>query len=310
MNRRDFLRRGGRALAGFAVVGAGLGAYADFVEPQRLALERRTVALPQLPAALDGFRIALMSDHHLHPFTRREIIEQAVARTNELRVDLILLAGDYVYTELESIRELAPLLSRLNARLGVYAIFGNHDRWRGPQLIQKQLTTQGIEVLVNRGVRLGPSAGPLFLAGLDSAWAGDPDPVAAFRGYRDGDTALAMVHEPDYFDELVQVSPVQLQVSGHSHGGQVRIPGHGPIVLPPLADQYPAGLYEVAGRYVYTGRGLGMVGLPLRFDCPPELTEITLVPASGDNLRLHATAAASPRGTRFHGRPPGTSGDD
>jgi uncharacterized protein len=255
------------------------GAYGSCIEPQRLALERRTIRLPHLSSALNGFRIALMSDHHLFPLTPRELLERAAERANALRPDLILLAGDYVCADAESIRDLAPILGRLNAAYGVFAILGNWDYWRGAGLIRAQLAAQSIEVLVNRGVHVGPSAGRLFLAGLDSILGGVPDPNRAFAGCRQTDVTLALVHEPDYFPTLVRLTPVDLQLSGHSHGGQVRIPALGPVILPRWGRIYHTGLYELNGRFVYTGRGLGMVGLPVRFNCPPELTEITLAVA-------------------------------
>ena len=252
------------------------GAYANRIEPQHLVLERRTIRLPHLSLALDGFRIALMSDHHLFPLTPRELLERAAEQANALHPDLILLAGDYVCANAESIRDLAPILGRLNATYGVFAILGNYDYSRGAGLIRAQLAAQSIEVLVNRGVHVGPSAGRLFLAGLDSILGGVPDPNRAFAGCRQTDVTLALVHEPDYFPTLARLTPVNLQLSGHSHGGQVRIPALGPLILPPGSRIYHSGLYKLNGRFVYTGRGLGMVGLPVRFDCPPELTEITL----------------------------------
>jgi len=209
-----------------------------------------------------------MSDHHLFPFTPPKLLEQAVEQANALHPDLILLGGDCVYTDVESIRELAPILGQLNAKHGVFGILGNYDRLRQPDLICAQLAGQSIEVLVNRGLHLGPSAGRLFLVGLDSVWKGTPDPIRAFAGYREGDIALALVHEPDYFPTLVRLTPVDVQLSGHSHGGQVRIPALGPVILPPWGRIYHTGLYELNGRFVYTGRGLGMVELPLRFNCP------------------------------------------
>lgn len=275
MNRRRFLQLAG-ALAGSTLGCMAAGAYANQIEPRQLVLERRTIRLPRLTPALDGFRIALMSDHHLFPFTPRELLERATEQANALRPDVILLAGDYVYTDIESIRELAPILGRLNAEYGVFAILGNYDCLLKPDLICAQLAAQSIEVLVNRGLHMGPSAGRLFLAGLDSIWRGAPDPIRAFAGYREGDIALALVHEPDYFPTLVRLTPVEVQLSGHSHGGQVRIPALGPMVLPPWGRIYHTGLYELDGHFVYTGRGLGMVELPLRFNCPPELTEIIL----------------------------------
>jgi uncharacterized protein len=217
-----------------------------------------------------------MSDHHFFPFTPRELLERAMEQANGLHPDLILLGGDYVCSDVESIRELAPILGRLNARYGIFAAPGNYGTPLGLNLIRSQLVAQSIEVLVNRGLHVGPSAGRLFLAGLDSVCPGAPDPIRAFAGCREDDTAVALVHEPDYFPTMVRLTPLQLQLSGHSHGGQVRLPPLGPLILPRWGRIYHTGLYHLNGRFVYTGRGLGMVKLPLRFNCPPELTEITL----------------------------------
>lgn len=252
-----------------------MNGYARRVEPEHFVLERRTFRFPHLRPALDGFRVVFMSDHHLYPFTPRELLERAVEQSNALRPDLVLLGGDYIYTRPDSIHELAPMLARLNATFGVYAVLGNHDFRRGPGLIRSALAAQSIEVLVNRGLHLGPKGGRLYLAGLDSVWAGAPDGRQAFAGCRETDLAVALVHEPDYFPTLVKSTPVHLQLSGHSHGGQVRIPALGPVTLPRWGRIYHTGLYELNGRSIYVGRGLGMVGLPVRFDCPPEITEIT-----------------------------------
>jgi predicted MPP superfamily phosphohydrolase len=231
-----------------------------------LANERSSLLLPGTTpngSKLTGSRL-----------TPRKVLEQAVEQANALQPDLILLGGDYVCADVESIRELAPILGRLNARYGVFAAPGNYDALLGLDLIRSQLVAQSIEVLVNHGLHVGPSACRLFVAGLDSVCTGVPVPIRSFAGCRKTDTALALVHEPDYFPTMVRLTPVQL--SGHSHGGQVRIPALGPLILPRLGRIYHTGLYELNGRFVYTGRGLGMVGLPLRFDCPPELTEIIL----------------------------------
>jgi predicted MPP superfamily phosphohydrolase len=275
-HKTDFLRLGGGVLITSALAGAGTIPYARLVEPQHLVLERRTIRLPRLSAALDGFRIALMSDHHLFPFTPKKLLEHATQETNALRPDLILLVGDYVCKDVESIRELSPILGRLNAKYGVFAVLGNYDRALAPNLVCAQLRAQSIEVLINRGLHTGPSAGQLFLTGLDSVCKGVPDPIRAFAAYRKGDVAIALVHEPDYFSTMVQLTPVDLQLSGHSHGGQVRFPALDPLILPKWGQIYHTGLYKVGDRVVYTGRGRGLVELPLRLGCPPEMTEITL----------------------------------
>jgi uncharacterized protein len=237
MNRRRFLQLAG-TLVGSALGCTAAGAYANQIEPRHLVLERRTIRLPRLTPALDGFRIALMSDHHLFPFTPPKLLEQAVEQANALHPDLILLGGDYVCADVESIRDLAPMLGRLNARYGVFAVQSNYDCLLGPDLIRSELAAQSIEVLVNRGLHVGPSAGRLFLAGLDSVWKGVPEPIRAFAGCRETDTAPALVHEPDYFPTMVELTPVQLQLSGHRHGGQVRIPAFGPLILPPCGRIY------------------------------------------------------------------------
>jgi uncharacterized protein len=164
VNRRKFIWLGGASLAGSAIGTIALGSYASQIEPQHLVLERRTIRLPRLSRALDGFRIALMSDHHLFPFTPRGLLEGAVEQANALRPDLVLLGGDYVCADVESIYELAPILGRLNAKYGVFAVQGNYDCFLGPELIRSQLAAQSIDVLVNRGLHVGPSAGQRFFA--------------------------------------------------------------------------------------------------------------------------------------------------
>jgi predicted MPP superfamily phosphohydrolase len=125
-------------------------------------------------------------------------------------------------------------------------------------------------------VQLTVGDGSIFLAGVDSVSAGRPDPRAAFWARKDEAVSLALVHEPDYIDQLSRLVQVDLQLSGHTHGGQVRIPGLGAIILPAGGDTYVEGLYRVGPSQVYTSRVIGMVGVPFRFNCPPEVTEITL----------------------------------
>jgi hypothetical protein len=275
MNRHAFLRLGGGATKAVGLGGAIAG-YAMAFEPNNLVLERKQVRLAKLPNAFDGFRIVLLTDLHLHPFTTTNLIRRTVEISNALKPDLVLLGGDFVCGFAEAVLELAPILGRLDAKHGVFAVLGNHDHYRGARIVLDGLRRSSIRVLMNEGVRLTVGDSSIFLAGIDSVSVGQPDPRAAFSTRKNEAVSLALVHEPDYINELRRLVQVDLQLSGHTHGGQVRIPRLGAIILPAWGRTYVEGLYRVGPSQVYTSRGIGMVGVPFRFNCPPEVTEITL----------------------------------
>jgi uncharacterized protein len=276
ITRRAFLRfTTGAATLATSLGGAMVG-YAAGFEPNDLVLERKTVKLLKLPDAFDGFRIVLLTDLHLHPFTSANLIRRAVEISNSLKPDLVLLGGDYVCGFAEAAFELGPILESLDAKHGLFAVLGNYDHFRGDRIVLEGLRRASIPVLMNEGVRLTIGESSIFLAGLDSVCAGKPDARAAFSARKNEPVALALVHEPDYIDRLRRLVPVDLQLSGHTHGGQIRVPGLGAIVLPACGQAYVEGLYRVGASQVYTSRGVGMVRLPFRFNCPPEVTEITL----------------------------------
>lgn len=275
ITRRTFLTAGA---GGLASVLAGLG-YSTLLEPERLSLERVIARLPRLPTALDGLRIAVLSDFHLHPFTKIEQVQAAVRLANAQRPDVVVLLGDYVDATAEAIHELAPALAQLNSRLGVFGVLGNHDHWKGAKLVRRVLQDAGIRVFRNEGVGLGVGGSELFLAGLDSAWAGQPDLDKALAGRRERALTVLLVHEPDYADVAATDGRIALQLSGHSHGGQVRLPFVGALQLPSWGRKYDHGLYRLEGMLHYTNRGIGVCDIPVRFNCPPEVTEITLVAA-------------------------------
>jgi uncharacterized protein len=276
ITRRAFLR----FTAGAATLATGLGkamvGYAAGFEPNDLVLERKTVKLLKLPNAFDGFRIVLLTDLHLHPFTSANLIRRTVEISNSLKPDLVLLGGDYVCGFAEAAFELGPILESLEAKHGLFAVLGNHDHFRGSRIVLEGLRRASIPVLMNEGVELTISEASVFLAGIDSVSAGKANPRAAFSARKNETVTLALVHEPDYIDRLRKLVPVDLQLSGHTHGGQIRVPGLGAIVLPTWGKAYVEGLNRVGSSQVYTSRGIGMVGLPFRFNCPPEVTEITL----------------------------------
>jgi uncharacterized protein len=267
----------------YSAAGSGLGIFGGYgygsrIETEWLELERVTVPLKQIGSSLDGLKIVLMSDFHLYPNTRIELIEEAIAMANDLKPDLIALAGDFVLGTAESIFELAPALAKLNARYGVFAILGNHDHWKGAETVCRGLESSGLPVLRNAGLTLTIGREMLYLAGLDDGWVDRHDLNQALQN-RPGDaTTLLLMHEPDFADDFSTDGRISLQLSGHSHGGQVRFPLIGSPFLPPYGRKYDLGLYRVGEMWLYTSRGVGVTA-PIRFNCRPEVTEVTLVRA-------------------------------
>jgi uncharacterized protein len=278
MSRRNFLLSGTLALGG-ALTGTTL--YLNrHNEAERLAVERLSLPINELPAGLEGFRLVQLSDFHLYPLTKPALIQAAVEQTNELQPDLIVLTGDYVWRDVEAIFDLAPLLAGLNARHGVYAIMGNHDLWTNVDIVKTGFDESRLPYLINQGVPITQDGGTFYLAGLDDGWAGRPDLSAAMVGAPPAAPTVLLLHEPDLADQYAQSSDIALQLSGHSHGGQIRLPRSGKApVLPYLGRKYDMGLYRVNEMWLYTNRGIGVTNAPFRLNCPPEITEITLTRA-------------------------------
>jgi predicted MPP superfamily phosphohydrolase len=258
------------------IPGAAHVGYAAHHEPLRVFLEERSIRIPKLPNAFEGFRIALFSDIHLYPFTPIQVVSEAVTLANSFQPDLVILAGDFVWHHVDAVFDLVPVLGRLNSAAGAFAVLGNHDHRKGPHIVTQALNQAGIRVLNNDGIILQRGNDSIYLAGIDSAWSGAPDPEAAFQNRRGDLATIVAVHEPDYIRDLAAQFPVDLQLSGHSHGGQVRLPIVGPLILPPMGLVYDMGLYRVGEAQVYTTRGIGTIHINARFNCPPEVTALTL----------------------------------
>jgi predicted MPP superfamily phosphohydrolase len=229
-------------------------------------------------------RIVQLSDLHLSEVVPLEHVQRAVALAQNLAGELIVITGDYVSGSAEYAVACARALSALRAPLGVYAILGNHDHWTDPAQVSGALTTAGLTLLRNQGrpiARDGGKDADLWLAGLDDAWEGQDDLSAALRDAPEGLPTLLLVHEPDYAARIAAQAAdlgIVLQLSGHSHGGQVRLPFVGAPILPYLGRQYPWGLQKAGSMWVYTNRGVGLIHPSVRFNCPPEVTTLTLHP--------------------------------
>ncbi len=281
VSRRDFLKFVAvEAVLGSATV-ATIG-YIARIEPRWLQVEEVEVPITGLPSRLDGLRIVQLSDLHLSRVVPLEHVQQAVATARNLAGDLVVVTGDYVTSKRDDPLACASALSELYAPLGVYTTLGNRDYRAGADEVADALTTVGLSLLRNQGrpiARNGSGRADLWLAGLDDVRWGQDDLDAALRDAPEGLPVILLVHEPDYASRIAERAPdlgIVLQLSGHSHGGQVRLPFIGAPVLPDLGREYPQGLQKAGQMWVYTNRGVGLTNPPIRFNCPPEVTALTL----------------------------------
>lgn len=229
-----------------------------------LQLERVTVPLMNLPPGLDGLKIGLLSDLHVGRFVKRPVVERACEMLRAEEPDLWLVAGDFTdstATTAELEWALAPL-----KQTGAFGVRGNWDLL-GPEVLEQR----AVRLLINEGLPLRPD---LWLGGVDSLRRADV--TKAVAGAPPGALRLLMAHEPDLANKVRPDHRVSLVLSGHTHGGQVRLPVLGPAILPPGGRRYVAGLCQAPACQVYVSRGVGAIHLPIRIQCPPEVTLLTL----------------------------------
>jgi len=251
--------------------------YSVRIEPHWLSIEHVVIPMEGLKSSLEGFKIVCLADFHLRPYHTIDWIREVVRRANQLTPDLVCLLGDYVYESADMILRLAPELAGLRSRYGVLCILGNHDLWTDRHVVTAGLERAGLRVLVNQGSLLAIGDGQLYVAGLDDGWSGNPDLSAVVQDAPPGCKVILLMHEPDFADDLSTDGRVSLQLSGHSHGGQVRLPGLGAPILPDFGRKYDQGLFRVNAMWLYTTRGIGAIDPPVRFNCRPEISEIVLV---------------------------------
>lgn len=273
MDRRRFLRR-------VAWGGVGLGAAGvvyPFLEAKWCRVTRRTVAVPRLPGAFQGMTAAVLTDVHHGPFTPLAYVRHVVATTNALAPDLVLLVGDFVHRSPIYIDPGIAALGALRAPLGRYAVRGNHDNWESTPLTCAALAEARIPDLNNAGIWLESGKDRLRVCGVGDLWTDIQDLDAALGDATLDDAALLLSHNPDYVESL-RDRRVGLVVSGHTHGGQVVLPGYGaPIVPSAFGQKYLSGLVQGPAAQVFVSRGVGTVGPPVRFLCRPEIVLLTLV---------------------------------
>lgn len=247
-----------------------LGAHNDVYD---LEVTKHDVFIDALPQSFDGYRIAFLTDTHVASFVRRGWYREIVAQTNRFEPDLILFGGDFVHWE-RDIPLMAELLtSELRARDGIFAVLGNHDYWANADGVIAALTARGVRFVTNRNVTLVRNRESISLLGIDEIYRGTPDLDGAFRNTRP--VRIGLSHHPDVIDLLIG-RKLDLLLCGHTHGGQIRFPFFGSVIVPSKHEaRYASGFHRVDDVLLYVSRGLGAIP-PVRILCKPELATFTL----------------------------------
>lgn len=280
--RRALLRAGGRVALGTLGLGASAAGWGRFIEPDWVQIEHHEVILPRLGRAFDGFRLAQISDVHIEGGAMREHFPAICQRVTALGADLIVLTGDYITAGQEMHLDVALVngFRWLRAAAGVWGVLGNHDQ-DNAALVRRALARGGVRELRNTRHALRRGNEVLWLCGLDDWGSSCADLPALMAQLPAHGAAIALQHQPDSADALALENRFDLMLSGHSHGGQIALPFWGPLHLPLGAQKYPRGFYQLGEMRLYTNRGLGTIGVPVRFCARPEITVFTLrAPAS------------------------------
>jgi len=286
MNRRAFLKNSARAAGASAFLGMA-GVCYGFAEASDVRVVRQTVHLPNLPEAFAGTTIAFLTDIHHGKYVNQEFIASIVRTTMTLDPDIIIHGGDYI---LGTSKETAPcfeVLAKLKAPMGMFGVMGNHDHYDRVSISKDCMRRAGICEMSNSGEWLSIGTSRIRIAGVDDLWKGEPDLKPAIADVKPDDACILVSHNPDFAETLTD-HRVGLVLSGHTHGGQVYVPGMvNPFIPSRYGNKYSKGFVEAPATQVYVSTGLGQTGLPVRYNCPPELTLLTLAqkpefPSSGE----------------------------
>ncbi len=246
-------------------------------EARRLRVDRREIKSPNVPKAFDGARIVFVADIHAGPQLDRRRMAALVSAVNRLDADVLVLGGDYVGGRLDGAKVFYPEASRFKARLGRFAVLGNHDVWEGAGTARAGLKRAGFTLLENDAVRVEQDGQSIVIGGVEDLYTGHPDAVATAKNLHDSDFAILVSHNPDVFAQLAEIPGTwSVGLSGHTHGGQVNLlAALGATDLAPI-KRFRSGWERASGVPVLVSNGVGTVTAPLRFFAQPEIHVITL----------------------------------
>jgi hypothetical protein len=251
-----------------------------FGERHKIEVTFPTLRVPLGPFAPKQVRVGLLGDFHYDPLREAQFVARCIELTNRLEPDVIFLLGDYASEATAFISELAAELANLKPSHGCFAILGNHDHLAGHAEVHQALQENGLLVLRNEAVHVPFENGArLAVAGFDSATYRCPD-FGCLDRFAPEERAIILCHEPDVFVHASEHLKTALQLSGHTHGGQVWLPGLGSPLLPRLGKRYIRGHYNRNAAQLYVNRGIGTGHLHVRFGARPEITLLTLINSS------------------------------
>lgn len=304
LSRRTFLKS---ALIGGTAASIGLSVYdlqtdgytADFI------LENVEVPIEGLPSAFSGYRIGFITDIHIGTWVPEMWLERALHAVKKMDVDLLLLGGDYILVHENSLWDSAGLIRNprfsgitksdvipliytsfaecvreFTCRDGVLAVVGNHDHWNGfPQFLDILSNHPTIKLLINEEHSIIRGDQQLHIFGVDDYLTGLPSTPPQRQLANHVSKRIILSHNPDYIPAILERPEIDfsLALCGHTHGGQIVVPALGPIAAQVVDPRFISGMCRIGDRHIYTSRGLGVVGLPFRINCPAEVTVLTLV---------------------------------
>ncbi|MEN8240917.1 MAG: metallophosphoesterase [Chloroflexota bacterium] len=277
ITRREFLKFSGKVTAGLAA-SALLGYEYTQLETKWVDYSKITLQIPNLPVEFDGYTIAHLTDIHFDERISPKYFERIVAKVNSFNPDLIAITGDIIDTRtpLDFDPMISNVLDELQAKDLVCASPGNHDHWEGIKRFNKILADSKVSVLANQLTTIWRGETPLYICGADSLMVGKANLAEIIAQLPKDSSAILLAHEPDLALQSAPTGKFALQLSGHTHGGLVNLPFFGPPVIPAYGTEYPEGLYDLEGMYLYTSRGVGTGFYQVRFNCRPEVPIITL----------------------------------
>lgn len=285
LSRRRFLKISLLSALGTASAGVGGFGYAHDIEPDLVEIVRINLTLPRLDPAFNGYQLAQISDIHIDTGMTKARLQRIVQMVNDLQPDAIAITGDYItgrWLLERSLEKLIEVLSELRAKDATVAVLGNHDHWTDADGVRRVLRESGLTELRNTVHTVKRGDAMLHLAGIDDYWERRDRLDEILGALPENGAAILLAHEPDYADISAATGRFDLQISGHSHGGQVIIPVlNRPVVIPTYGRKYPIGRYQVGTMIQYTNRGLGTVPPAVRFNCRPEITLFTLSGSTG-----------------------------